>query len=216
MRVAIADDSLLVREGIARVLGETGMDVVGLAVDSPSLLALVARTTPDVAIVDIRMPPTHSDEGLAAADAIRATTPEVGVLVLSQYADVAFALRLLDGKDGRCGYLLKDRLAVAGELADAVRRVAAGELVVDAELVAQLVQRRRAGGPLDGLTAREREVLALMAAGLSDRGIAERLFLTVRTVETHVRHVHAKLSLAPDTRANRRVQAVLAYLQAQD
>ena len=216
MRVAVADDSLLVREGIARVLGEDGMDVVGLAIDARSLLALVARTDPDVAIVDIRMPPTYSDEGLAAADAIRNAHPGVGVLVLSQYADVAFALRLLDGKDGRCGYLLKDRLAVAGELQTAVRRVAAGELVVDAELVNELVRRRRQRGPLDELTARELEVLTLMAEGLSDRGIAERLFLTVRTVETHVRHVHAKLSLAPDTRANRRVQAVLTYLHAQD
>jgi DNA-binding NarL/FixJ family response regulator len=216
VRVAVADDSLLVREGIARVLGEDGMHVVGLAIDARTLLALVARTDPDVAIVDIRMPPTYSDEGLAAADAIRNAHPGVGVLVLSQYADVAFALRLLDGKDGRYGYLLKDRLAVAGELQTAVRRVAAGELVVDAELVNELVRRRRQRGPLDELTARELEVLTLMAEGLSDRGIAERLFLTVRTVETHVRHVHAKLSLAPDTRANRRVQAVLTYLHAQD
>ena len=216
MRVAIADDSLLVREGIARVLTADGMEIAGLAADAPSLLALVRRSAPDCAIVDIRMPPTHTDEGLAAADAIRADHPSVAVLVLSQFADAAFALRLLDGKEGRCGYLLKDRLAASGDLAGAVRRVTAGEVVVDAELVAALVRRRRSSGPLDELTAREREVLTLMAEGHSDREIARRLFVTVRTVETHVRHVHAKLGLPPDSRANRRVQAVLRYLSARD
>ena len=216
MRVAIAVDSLLVREGIARVLMADGMEIAGLAADAPSLLALVRRSEPDCAIVDIRMPPTHTDEGLAAADAIRAGHPSVAVLVLSQYADAAFALRLLDGNEGRCGYLLKDRLAASGDLAAAVRRVTAGEVVVDAELVAALVRRRRSSGPLDELTAREREVLTLMAEGHSDREIARRLFVTVRTVETHVRHVHAKLGLPPDSRANRRVQAVLRYLSARD
>ena len=216
MRVAIADDSLLVREGIARVLMADGMEIAGLAADAASLLALVRRTEPDCAIVDIRMPPTHTDEGLAAADAIRAANPAVAVLVLSQYSDADFALRLLDGKEGRCGYLLKDRLAASGDLAAAVRRVACGEVVVDADLVAALVGRRRSAGPLDELTAREREVLAAMAEGHSDREIARRLFVTVRTVETHVRHVHAKLGLIPDTRANRRVQAVLRYLSARD
>ena len=216
MRVAIADDSLLVREGIARVLAADGMEIAGLAADASSLLALVRRSEPDCAIVDIRMPPTHTDEGLAAATAIRAAHPSVAVLVLSQYADAGFALRLLDGQEGRCGYLLKDRLAASGDLAAAVRRVTAGEVVVDAELVAGLVRRRRSRGPLDELTAREREVLALMAEGHSDREIARRLFVTVRTVETHVRHVHAKLGLPPDTRANRRVQAVLRYLSARD
>jgi len=216
MRVAIADDSLLVREGIARLLAEDGMEITGLAGDATALLALVHRTQPDCAIVDIRMPPTHTDEGLAAAAAIRAGAPSVAVLVLSQYADAAFALRLLDGEEGRCGYLLKDRLAASGDLADAVRRVAAGEVVVDAELVAALVRRRRTPGPLDELTAREREVLALIAEGHSDREIARRLFVTVRTVETHVRHVHAKLDLLPDARVNRRVQAVLRYLSARD
>lgn len=216
MRVAIADDSVLVREGLARVLREEGMQVVGLVGDPVALLALVAREQPDCAVVDIRIPPTHTDEGLAAAGAIRAAHPEVGVLVLSQYADIDFALRLLDGKDGRCGYLLKDRLASIGDLTDAVRRVSDGELVVDSELVAALVRRRRGEGPLDELTARELEVLGLMAEGLSDRGIARRLYVTERTVETHVRHVHAKLGLRQDGGANRRVQAVLRYLHAQD
>ena len=152
---------------------------------------------PDVAIVDIRMPPDHTDEGLVAADTIRASFPATGVLVLSQYVDSAYAVRLIDGADGGRGYLLKDRVMHAGELVAALARVAAGEVVVDADLVGQLLARRRVAGPLDELTDREREVLALMAEGLTDRGIAERLWLTPRTVETHIRHILRKLDL-PD------------------
>jgi len=201
VRVAIADDSVLVREGLARVLREEGMQVVGLVGDPAALLALVAREQPDCAVVDIRMPPTHTDEGLAAAAAIRADHPEVGVLVLSQYADVDFALRVLDGKDGRCGYLLKDRLSSIGDLTDAVRRVAAGDLVVDSELVAALVRRRRGKGPLDELTARELEVLELVAEGLRNAEIAARLFVSERTVAHHVSAILRKLGVRTRSQA---------------
>jgi len=213
MRIAIADDVMLVREGIARLLTEAGFDVTVKAADAGELLRLVALRRPDVAVVDIRMPPTHSDEGLVAAETIRRRWPRIGVLVLSQYTETEYALRLLEGGEERCGYLLKDRVLDSGQLADAVRRVGDGEVVVDPELVARLVGRSRLSSPLDELTPREHEVLALLAEGLTDRGIGERLFVTPKTVETHVRHVFSKLRLPETAADNKRVHAVLTYLR---
>jgi DNA-binding NarL/FixJ family response regulator len=212
VRVAIADDSSLVREGLARLLSERGVEVCALASDGDGLLRAGESEHPDVAVTDIRMPPTHTDEGLVAAERIRATYDDVGVLVLSQYAALDYALRLLDGHETRCGYLLKDRVTEIDVLLEALRRVDAGDLVVDHGLVEALLARRERRSPLDGLTARESEVLALMAEGLTDRGIAERLWLTPRTVETHVRHIIRKLDLPNDAAHNRRVHAVLTYL----
>ena len=214
MRVVIADDAALLRQGVVRLLAEGGVDVVGQAADAGELLRLVDAHRPDVAIVDIRMPPTHTDEGLVAAQVIRRRRPETGVLVLSQYVDAAYALRLLDGEQSRCGYLLKDRIMDAQELVSAVQRVDEGEVVIDPGLVEELLARRREESVLDELTPRELEVLGLMAEGLTDRGIAERLWLTPRTVETHVRHILQKLGIAADTAVNRRVHAVLVYLRA--
>ncbi len=214
MRVVIADDSVLVREGVSRLLAEENFDVAASVGSAEELLESVAARAPDVAIVDIRMPPTHTDEGLVAARTIRREWTEVGVLVLSQYTETEYALRLLEGGDERCGYLLKDRVLDAGQLADAVRRVGDGEVVVDPELVARLVDRPRQSSPLDELTVREREVLGLMAEGLTDRGIGERLFVTPKTVETHIRHIFAKLCLPEGAADNRRVHAVLTYLRA--
>ena len=214
MRVVVADDSVLLREGVARLLADEEIEVVGKAGSAQELLNRVAMDEPDVAVVDIRMPPTHTDEGLAAAEEIRRRWPGVGVLVLSQYVETEYALRLLDGGEERCGYLLKDRVLDSGQLAEAVRRVGAGGVVVDPELVARLVGKTRAASPLDELTAREREVLALMAEGLTDRGIGERLFVAPKTVETHIRHIFAKLGLSETATVNKRVQAVLAYLRA--
>jgi DNA-binding NarL/FixJ family response regulator len=213
VRVVIAEDTALFRQGLARLLAEAGIEVVGEAADGSALLALVAEQEPDVAIVDIRMPPTHTDEGLSAASTIREQHPRVGVLVLSQYVEASYALRVLDAGEGHCGYLLKDRVLDAGELVAALERVASGETVVDHELVTQLLARRREPGPLDDLTDREREVLALMAEGLTDRGIAERLWVTPKTVETHVRHILQKLELPGGAANNRRVHAVLAQLR---
>ena len=214
MRVVIADDAVLVREGVARVLDGGGFEVVAKVGSAPELLRAVEASAPDVVVVDIRMPPTHVDEGLVAAETIRRRWPEVGVLVLSAFIESEYALRLLDGGQTRCGYLLKDRVLDAGQLTDAVRRVGEGGVVVDPELVSRLVGRSRVRSPLDDLTAREREVLALMAEGLTDRGIAARLFVTPKTVETHVRHVFAKLGLPATAADNKRVHAVLAYLRA--
>jgi DNA-binding NarL/FixJ family response regulator len=213
VRVVIADDTALLRQGIARLLTEAGIEVCGEGADATELLELVEGERPEVAIVDIRMPPTHTDEGLVAAATIRERFPAVGVLVLSQYVDASYALRLLDGADGHCGYLLKDRVTNADELVGAVERVANGELVVDRELVDSLLARRRDRDPLDELTDREREVLRLMAEGLTDKGIGERLWVSPKTVETHVRHILRKLGLSEDSAHNRRVQAVIAFLR---
>jgi DNA-binding NarL/FixJ family response regulator len=210
----IADDSVLLREGVARVLGDEGFDVLAKVGSAAELLACVETDVPDVAVVDIRMPPTHTDEGLVAAETIRRRWQLVGVLVLSQYIETEYALRLLKGSEERCGYLLKDRVLDAGQLADAVRRISEGGVVVDPELVARLVDRSRPRSPLDELTAREREVLALLAEGLTDRGIGERLFVTPKTVETHIRHIFAKLRLPETPADNKRVHAVLTYLRA--
>ena len=214
MRVVIADDTPLMRDGIARLLTEAGIEICGLAADGSELLLLVERERPDVAIVDIRMPPTHTDEGLVAARTIQERTPDVGVLVLSQYVEAAYALRLVEGREGRCGYLLKDRVMNAHELVGAIERVAAGETVIDPELVTTLIERERRPNALEQLTSREREVLALVAEGLTDRAIAERLWLTTKTVETHIRHILRKLDLPAGAANNRRVQAVLTYLRA--
>jgi DNA-binding NarL/FixJ family response regulator len=211
LRVVIADDAALLRSGIARMLAESNIETVGLAGDGAEAVALVELKQPDVAILDIKMPPTHTDEGLAAADVIRKRFPSTGVLILSQYVESAYALRLIHGGEGHAGYLLKDRVLDSQQLAEAIRRVAAGETVVDQELVASLMNGRNT--PLDTLTDREREVLQLMAEGLTDRGIGQRLWLTPRTVETHIRHILQKLNLPNDPNHNRRVHAVLAYLR---
>jgi DNA-binding NarL/FixJ family response regulator len=213
-RVAIADDSLLVREGLGRVLRKAGFDVVGAATNVEELLDVVERTRPDVALVDIRLPPGYSDEGLRAAAQIRARFPAVALLVLSQYVEAEYALRLLEGSERRVGYLLKDRILDGSQLTDAIERVVAGGVVVDPTLVAQLLERQRRADPLNELTPREHEVLGLMAEGLTDRGIAQRLYVTPNTVETHVRHIFQKLNLPESALENKRVRAVLTYLRA--
>jgi DNA-binding NarL/FixJ family response regulator len=217
IRVVLADDSVLLREGISRLLVEAGFDVVALAGDADELLAAVRTHRPDVAITDIRMPPTQTDEGLKAATAIREEHgAAVGVLVLSQYVETTFALRLVAGGAGGAGgvgYLLKDRVDDLDDFADAVRRIAKGGSVIDPEVVAQLVGRRRAKVPLDDLTEREREVLALMAEGRSNQAICDRLFLAPKTVEAHIANIFSKLELLPAPDDHRRVLAVLAHLR---
>ena len=213
MRVALADDATVLREGLARVLAEAGIEVAAQAGTPDELLAAVARHRPDVAIVDIRMPPTWSDEGLTLATEIRRRFPDVGVLLLSQYVEAEYALKLLADDTTSIGYLLKERVLDIGDLVNALERIASGETVVDAALVSQLLNRARSSSPLDELTPREREVLSLMAEGLTDRGIAERLYLTPNTVETHIRHIIAKLNLPATPTNNRRVHAVLTYLR---
>jgi DNA-binding NarL/FixJ family response regulator len=214
VRIALADDSLLFREGLARLLIEGGFEVAGQASDAEHLLALVDSTAPDVVIVDIRMPPDHRDEGLAAADAIKERHPGVGVLVLSQYVEPHYALALVDDRPRGAGYLLKDRVEDLDTLVASIRRIAAGEVVIDPSVVAMLVNRARTHDPLDELTAREREVLRLMAEGRSNRAISAQLFLTERTVESHVRSIFLKLNLQPTSDDHRRVLAVLSYLRA--
>ena len=214
MRVVVADDVMLTREGIVRLLDDSGVDVVAEAEDAESLLRHVRLARPDAAIVDIRMPPTHTDEGLVAAQVIRAEFPHIGVLVLSQYVEANYAMRLLEELPERVGYLLKDRVFDVAILVDALRRIADGETVVDPTIVSQLLGRRRREDPLGDLTDREREVLALVAEGLSNKGIAQRLFITERTVEAHVKQIFLKLSLTADRDSHRRVLAVLAYLRS--
>jgi DNA-binding NarL/FixJ family response regulator len=213
VRVVIADDSVLLREGVTRLLAEAGFEVVGQAGDAEELLREVAEKAPDVAIVDIRMPPTHTDEGLRAARELRQRYPSLGVLVLSQYVRPSYAFELLADDARGVGYLLKDRVSDLSELSDAVHRVGAGGSVLDPSVVSQLVGRRRQGhDPIDDLTEREREVLALMAEGRSNRAIAERLVITERTVEKHVKGILGKLRIAGSPDDHRRVLAVLAYL----
>ena len=213
MRVILADDSMLLREGLARLLAEAGFAVAGQAADADELLALVERQPPDVVIVDIRMPPTHTDEGLRAARVIRERWPAVGILVLSQFARPSYAFELLQAGTEGIGYMLKDRVSDLAALADAVRRVAAGESVLDPSVVQQLVGRPRPGpDPLEELTAREREVLGAMAEGRSNKAIAERLVITEHTVEKHVTSVMAKLRIPASTDDHRRVLAVLTFL----
>jgi len=213
VRVVIAEDSVLLREGVVRILAEAGFDVVGQAGTGDELMLKVRSYSPDVAIVDIRMPPTHTDEGLRAAQEIREKHPGVGVLVLSQYVEPAYAMELLAESAEGVGYLLKDRISDVREFADAVRRVGDGGSALDPAIVTQLVGRRRGDAPLDELTAREREVLGLMAEGRSNQGIAERLVVTERAVEKHVTSIFSKLRLPAATADHRRVLAVLAYLR---
>ena len=214
MRVVIGEDSVLLREGIARLLGDRGFEVVGQAGDLDGLLATVEATLPDVAIVDIRMPPSFTDEGLVAVDRIRAAHGDrIGILVLSQHLDPRFAMDLVSGGQGGLGYLLKERVAEVEDFADAVRRVGRGGSIVDPEAVRAVVARRtRDDGP-DGLTEREREVLELMAEGRTNAAICERLAIGAKTLEARINTIFAKLGLEPTADDNRRVLAVLAWLR---
>ena len=214
MRLVVADDSLLLREGISRLLVEAGFQVVGLAATGEEVLEQVERHQPDVAIVDIRMPPTHRDEGLQAAKQIRARHPGVGVLVLSQYVELGLAARLLADNAAGLGYLLKDRITDLGEFAAAIRRVAEGGSALDPAIVSQLLGRRRQDDLLEHITPREREVLALMAEGYSNQAIAERLVVTVRAVEKHVTSIFDKLGLPATSESHRRVLAELVFLRS--
>jgi DNA-binding NarL/FixJ family response regulator len=213
MRVVIADDSVLLREGVVHLLKEAGFDVVGQAGTAEELLLKVRSYSPDVAIIDIRMPPTHTDEGLRAAQEIRENHPDTGVLVLSQYVEPGYAMELLSESAEGVGYLLKDRVSDVNEFVAAVKRVAEGGSALDPTVVSQLVGRRRRDDPLAELTPREREVLELMAEGRSNAGIAERLVITERAVEKHVTSIFGKLRLPPAAEDHRRVLAVLAYLR---
>jgi DNA-binding NarL/FixJ family response regulator len=214
VRVALAEDSFLLRQGVARLLEDAGFDVIWQASDGEDLLRRVAAEPPDVAIVDIRMPPTFSDEGLRAAHSLRETHPDVAVLILSQYVDTDYAFEILSGEVRGRGYLLKDRVMDLEAFADAIRRVGEGGSVVDPEVVDALLGRRREANPLDALTDREREVLGLMAEGRSNQAIAERIHLSRKTVEAHVTAILAKLGLEPTPDDHRRVLAVLTYLRA--
>lgn len=213
MRLVIADDAVLVREGIAHLLIENGLEVVDQVGDADGLLASVRDARPDVALVDIRMPPTHTDEGLRAARDIRSRYPETAVLVLSQHLEPEYALRLVEERPEKVGYLLKERVGRVQQLLDAVERVAAGECVVDRAVVDELLARRRRVDPIAELTPREREILALMAEGRSNQGICRTLWLSPKTVETHIRGAFAKLGIREAPEDNRRVLAVLAYLR---
>ncbi len=213
MRVLVADDAVLFREGLARVLADAGFEVVAKVGDAHALLDRVRADPPDVAVVDIRMPPTHTTEGLDAARALARSHPAVGVLVLSAHVEPHYALQLIEDGATGAGYLLKERVSDLDELSDAVRRVAAGGLVIDPSVVAQLVGRRRDRSPLDDLTDRERDVLAVMAEGRSNQAICDRLYLSPKTVEAYVRGVFTKLGLHQGTDDNRRVLAVLAFLR---
>ena len=213
MRVVIAEDETLLREGLARLLGDVNVDVVGKAGTPDELLRLVDRFRPDVAIVDIKMPPTHSEEGLVAAAAIRDRHPGVGVLVLSHYLESRYAMRLLQEHPESVGYLLKDRVSDLAVLVDALHRIAEGECVVDPTIVARLVRRSRSRSPLAELTERELEVLSLMAEGRSNTAIGTALSLSTKTVEAHVRQIFMKLGLEEAADDHRRVLAVLAFLR---
>ena len=214
MRVVVADDSVLLREGVVRLLQEKGFDVVAQAGDAEDLIRKVNAHKPDVAIVDIRMPPTNTDDGLRAALEIRAAHPDTGVLVLSQYVEEGYALDLVGDSAGGVGYLLKDRVADVDRFVDSVKRVAEGGSALDPEVVAQLVGRARRDDPLDELTPREREVLELMAEGRSNNAIATHMTVTERAVEKHVTSIFGKLGLPPAPEDHRRVLAVLAFLRA--
>jgi DNA-binding NarL/FixJ family response regulator len=214
VRVVVADDSVLLREGIVRILADSGFDVVGQAGDAEDLIRKVSAHKPDVAIVDVRMPPTNTDDGLRAAQQIRADQPDTGVLVLSQYIEEGYALELLSENAEGVGYLLKDRVADVERFTESVRRVGEGGSALDPEVVAQLLGRRRREDPLSELSPREREVLELMAEGRSNHAIAEQMVVTERAVEKHVTSIFGKLKLPPTAEDHRRVLAVLRYLRA--
>jgi DNA-binding NarL/FixJ family response regulator len=214
VRLVLADDAVLLREGLVRLLTEQGHDVVAVVGDGPSLIAAAAEHQPDLSIVDVRMPPTHTDEGLRAAVQIRAERPGAPLLVLSQYVEMSYADDLLADRRGAIGYLLKDRVADIAEFLEALQRVAGGGTVLDPEVVAQLLVRRRAHDPLEQLTPREREVLALMAEGRSNTAIARHLVVSEGAVEKHVGNIFTKLELPPAEDVNRRVLAVLAFLRS--
>jgi DNA-binding NarL/FixJ family response regulator len=214
MRVVVADDVMLTREGIVRLLRDAAVEVVAQASDANQLMEHVQLMQPDVAVIDIRMPPTHTDEGLVAARRIRAEHPDVGVLVLSQYVEPAYAMRLIQDQPERVGYLLKERVFDIATVVDALRRISEGETVIDPTIVSRLLGRRRREDPIAQLTDREREVLGLVAEGMSNRAIATRLFVTERTVEAHVTQIFQKLGLFASPDEHRRVLAVLTFLRA--
>ena len=214
MRVVIADDEVLLREGLSRLLVEVGVEVLPGVGDAAGLMRTVALDLPDVAIVDIKMPPTHTDEGLAAALAIRALHPSIGVLVLSHYLDSRYAMRLLEQHPGGAGYLLKERVSDVVVLVDALRRIADGECVVDPTIIGRLLARKRAASPLADLTSRERDVLALIAEGHSNQAISARLVLSPKTVERHIGHIFGKLGLIESDQYHRRVLAVITVLRS--
>jgi DNA-binding NarL/FixJ family response regulator len=213
VRVVVAEDSKLLRQGLVRLLEDAGVSVVGQTDSAPQLLMLVDTLNPHAALIDIRMPPTHTDEGLRAAREIRERHPAIGVLILSQYVETSSAVQLMARNPQGFGYLLKDRIADVDELTGALKRLVAGESVIDSQVVARLLGRRRAASALDDLTERERQVLALMAERRSNEAIIQRLGVGGKTVETHVRHIFTKLHLEPSLTDHRRVLAVLAYLQ---
>ena len=213
MRIVIADDAALIRESLASLLTENGLEVVDQVGDADALLTSVRDLRPDVALVDIRMPPTHTDEGLRSAGEIRSRYPETAVLVLSQHLEPAYALRLVETRPEGVGYLMKERVGRVEQLLDALQRVAAGECVIDRAVIDELLARRRRVDPIAELTPREREILALMAEGRSNRGICRKLWLSPKTVETHTRGAFAKLGITEAPEDNRRVLAVLAYLR---
>ncbi|WP_026211693.1 LuxR C-terminal-related transcriptional regulator [Longispora albida] len=214
MRIVVADDAVLLREGLVRLLTEAGCEVVAAVGDGPSLVGAVVAHKPDVSVVDVRMPPSHSDEGLRAAVEARAKVPGSPILLLSQYVELSYADDLLADARGSIGYLLKDRVVDVDDFLDGLRRVASGGTVLDPEVVSQLMVRRRASDPLAGLTPREREVLELMAEGSSNTAIARRLVVTEGAVEKHVRNIFTKLNLTQDSDQHRRVLAVLAFLRS--
>jgi DNA-binding NarL/FixJ family response regulator len=216
MRVVIADDEALLREGLARLLGDAGFEIAGRCGDADALLRLVEARRPDVAIVDIRMPPNHGDDGLVAAQEIRRRHPEIGVLVLSHFLDSRYAARLLEEVPERAGYLLKDRVSEVAVISDALRRIDEGECVIDPTIVSRLVARKQERGPLAVLTEREREVLGLIAEGRSNGAIAAQLFLSKKTIDAHISQILMKLDLRESAEDHRRVLAVLTFLRSGD